>query len=766
MNFSDERHSLLRLIAYPSIMAGIFLATTASFAGQDTSPHETSLTLQKARQNAQRGHPKVNQKLADTIARIHSHRAALPPQQSSSAVDLSVHTTPLVHVNARGNIQVYIHVSRWGAAEQAALEGLGAKIEIADETHGIVQASLPYQRMDKVAELGFTTRVTVPDYGRPRSGSIQTEGDQIINAAGVRALGFNGSGVKVGVISTGVVGLSSAQQSGDLPSVSVLQTATDDAEGTAMLEIVHDIAPGASLGFCGLPSGTSLEFRNCVLALRNNFGADIIVDDIGYSSEPYFEDGLVAQTVKAAADSGVFYTSAAGNSADRHYQGRFLADAEFPDFHDFGSRSGALSDIDVDFTIPPGETLAVWLQWSEPFGGACSDYDLVLRDDRSNILDFSVDRQNCNDDPLEFVFYTNPYLFTTIDAFIAIAKSSGSTRVLEMFYSLAPLEYNVPEGSIFGHPAVPGALAAGAVDASDPGNDNIRLFSSRGPSEIFYPAQVLRPKPDITAIDGVSVTGAGGFPATFSGTSAAAPHVAGVAALLMSASPSASAVQISQAIINSATDLGSPGFDTTYGHGRIDALAALSSYPPISPVELSGTLKTANGTRICAMVLASGRFMFSCNPVGDFSLTSLPRESDGTVKRQVYADGFFPKIDTLTGSGEEAVVMTRSGACPGYNTPYDPAFVPASAGKWINISGKVLQQDSQTAVCAMVLANGQFMFSCDGSGSYALNIPLDSNGQFKLQVYADGFAPTIQTFDEFQAINAVRMARAQECQAL
>jgi hypothetical protein len=183
-------------------------------------------------------------------------------------------------------------------------------------------------------------------------------------------------------------------------------------------------------------------------------------------------------------------------------------------------------------------------------------------------------------------------------------------------------------------------------------------------------------------------------------------------------------------------------------------------------VELSGTLKTANGTRICAMVLASGRFMFSCNPVGDFSLTSLPRESDGTVKRQVYADGFFPKIDTLTGSGEEAVVMTRSGACPGYNTPYDPAFVPASAGKWINISGKVLQQDSQTAVCAMVLANGQFMFSCDGSGSYALNIPLDSNGQFKLQVYADGFAPTIQTFDEFQAINAVRMARAQECQAL
>jgi hypothetical protein len=63
-----------------------------------------------------------------------------------------------------------------------------------------------------------------------------------------------------------------------------------------------------------------------------------------------------------------------------------------------------------------------------------------------------------------------------------------------------------------------------------------------------------------------------------------------------------------------------------------------------------------------------------------------------------------------------------------------------------------------------VLANGQYIFSCDGAGNYALNIPLDSKGQFKLQVYADGFAPTIQTLDEFSSTNDVRMARATECQ--
>jgi len=186
--------------------------------------------------------------------------------------------------------------------------------------------------------------------------------------------------------------------------------------------------------------------------------------------------------------------------------------------------------------------------------------------------------------------------------------------------------------------------------------------------------------------------------------------------------------------------------------------------PPIGPVDLTGTIKTDNGTDICAMVLASGQFMFSCNPIGVFSLTDLPRENNGTVKRQIYADGFFPKVEVLTVSADEDVVMTRSGTCPNYNASYDPAFVPGSAGKRINISGKVLLQNSQTPICAMALANGQYVFTCDGTGSYALNIPLDNNGQFKLQVYADGFAPITQKFDESSANNDVRMARAVECQ--
>jgi len=186
--------------------------------------------------------------------------------------------------------------------------------------------------------------------------------------------------------------------------------------------------------------------------------------------------------------------------------------------------------------------------------------------------------------------------------------------------------------------------------------------------------------------------------------------------------------------------------------------------PPPTGVDLAGTVEDQGGTPLCSLVLASGQFMFSCNPNGPFSLLDLPTESDGTVKRQVYVDGFFPNVETLPGSADETVVMTRAGNCPDYNSFPQPGVFPGSAGNRIDVSGTVLLQDTQTPVCAMALANGQFGFTCDGTGNYSGNIPLDNNGQYKLQVYADGFAPMVQVFDEFSPNVEVRMARAAECQ--
>jgi hypothetical protein len=180
-------------------------------------------------------------------------------------------------------------------------------------------------------------------------------------------------------------------------------------------------------------------------------------------------------------------------------------------------------------------------------------------------------------------------------------------------------------------------------------------------------------------------------------------------------------------------------------------------------VDLSGDVKNAGGNPLCAMVLASGKYEFSCNPNGPFSLRNLPRESNGTVKRQVYVDGSFPNITVLQGSVAETVVMSSSGTCPNYNESNSPGVFPDDVGKRVTISGTILLKNTGTPVCAMVLANGQYDFSCNGSGTYSMNIPLDDKGQFKLQVYADGFAPSTQRFDDSSVMNDVRLARAAEC---
>jgi hypothetical protein len=203
--------------------------------------------------------------------------------------------------------------------------------------------------------------------------------------------------------------------------------------------------------------------------------------------------------------------------------------------------------------------------------------------------------------------------------------------------------------------------------------------------------------------------------------------------------------------------------DSLDGEVAIEDVPLTLTKSSASTVDLSGTVQNPEGEPLCAMVLASGKYVFSCNPNGPYSLTDLGRENDSTVKRQVYVDGFFPNIEVLQGSTQQTVTMQRAGECPDYNQPYTPSSNPDSAGERVTISGMVLLQNSGTPVCAMVLANGQYIFSCDGTGNYALDIPLDNNGQYKLQVYADGFAPYVIKYDERSVMNDVRLARDAQC---
>src|SRR5262249_47001365 len=128
----------------------------------------------------------------------------------------------------------------------------------------------------------------------------------------------SGTGVKVGVLSDSDDSLLSAQSSGDLGAVTVLAGQSGvpgSGEGTAMMEIVADLAPDAQLYFATAFHGVA-SFASNIQALRSA-GCDIIIDDVGYFNESPFQDGPIAQAVNAVTVNGALYFSSAANSGNK-----------------------------------------------------------------------------------------------------------------------------------------------------------------------------------------------------------------------------------------------------------------------------------------------------------------------------------------------------------------------------------------------------------------------------------------------------------------
>src|ERR1019366_10619595 len=96
-----------------------------------------------------------------------------------------------------------------------------------------------------------------------------------------------------------------------------LQTPFGD-EARAMLQILHDVAPGAALAFY-TAQNSEADFANGISALATA-GAKVIADDVGYFDEPFYQDGLVAQAIDTVEGNGVAYFSAAGNDASASYE--------------------------------------------------------------------------------------------------------------------------------------------------------------------------------------------------------------------------------------------------------------------------------------------------------------------------------------------------------------------------------------------------------------------------------------------------------------
>jgi hypothetical protein len=596
---------------------------------------------------------------------------------------------------SNGTVEVYLYVSTLTPETLQVLDQYGVQVLQSDPLSGIVYAIVPIEALETIAALPFVRWISQPSYSVLRTGSVTSEGDVVLRAKELRDnLGVDGSGVRIGIISDSLTNIQAAVANGDLPADLTIVNGKDGStdpdatnEGRALAEIIHDLAPGAALFFhSAFP--TSLDAITAIRALTAA-GVHIIVDDVGFLAEPIFEDGAVAQAVREAINAGVVYVTAAGNDAQRHYQGQYQefdpndGDAR-SNLHDFGG-----GDTTLDITIASGSFLAAFLQWPNPFNGSANtaDYDLFVFDANGSVdactlpglsgTCASTDAQfGGQAPPLETVSVNNN-TGRPVTVTLVINRVAGAALPLTLFFNgdIAVLEHNVARGSIFGHPCVRQVLAVGAIRATPNFATNpLEVFSAQGPCEIFFPAFESRTKPDLAAADGVATSLADFQP--FFGTSAAAPHVAAIAALLMDVAGGPSVLsntQIANILRVAAVDRGAPGPDNRFGHGAVDAVLASTTLqalqvgtnsPPQSTIDAPaedvvippGATVTFQGA--CTDAEGSGPFTVAWNFGGVAAPSSV--QSPGAI---VFPNpGVFPVSFTCTDANgvPDATPATRT----------------------------------------------------------------------------------------------------------
>jgi hypothetical protein len=510
-----------------------------------------------------------------------------------------------MHVTQNGEILVYITVQIVGEPAPHKAKG---EVLTAVPT---VQALLPATMIRQTESLVFVSYIRLPDYAVRNTGSVDSQGDSILEADVVRStFGLDGTRVRVGVISDGIGGIfatgcttcgaTSAVPSpivlGDLPNATGTRdangvlisvtggitaqsfnadgnleaclgtcdtTSNTGAEGTAMLEIVHDLAPGAQLYFAN--GDTSMAFEEAVDFLAAN--TDVVVSDISYFTPPFDGTSAVSATTSNALNDNAnpirAYFTSVGNYAQNHFEGAFVGSGmdgttitgQLGDLHLFEAvpNAGPFPTTDnaafgaVPFdpvvTLPPGKELDVYLAWNDPTAGSTNDYDLFLVplncSGTNNGLPVppctisgppvasSTNLQSGTQDPTESLTWINHGLtMAVVGIVIQNVKNGAAVRTLDLFVhgyqdkrSSANHNFNTVSGSV---PAVSDAggtpasvVSVGAIDESQcasPGNcaGLLELFSSQGPTQAT-PQAPFRIKPDLVALDEVCVTGAGGF---------------------------------------------------------------------------------------------------------------------------------------------------------------------------------------------------------------------------------------------------------------
>jgi hypothetical protein len=459
------------------------------------------------------------------------------------------------------------------------VEALGG--HIGDHAYNNVQAWIALDKREELAEWSEIRAIRKPI--KPTINSITSQGVGIIGAPDWHSSGLTGRGVKVGVLDVGFQGYSSLLGT-ELPASTTLKVFGSESgpHGTACAEIVHDVAPEAEL-FLAAFYDVDVDFHNAVswlvsqkvdvitssVAMNLLFVCSIYYEMLRYDAD-YAENQLsnlirvmeqVDNRASSAVSQGITWSQAAGNWAYMKWRQHF----NDPD-HDYWLNFTPQEEHNQILNVGYGREVYVLLKWGYDAEGTTrvpcyDDYDLQVVDESGRLVASSSIRQGSYPIPIEACKFTTAY---GKKYFVRVAQMQATPQRILLLLGVDGMagfnHYDSDQTVLLTPPGFnPDVITVGAVPYYEP--DSIEWYSSRGP------AHRGAIKPDLVAPVDVYTASYGGW--GFAGTSAAAPHVGGVCALVKQAYPGWSPRQIKSYLESNAIDLGPPGKDNTFGSGLV-----------------------------------------------------------------------------------------------------------------------------------------------------------------------------------------------------
>ena len=568
-----------------------------------------------------------------------------PPNLQSALWELATPSAAKpTHAKADPRVVVILVPAAGAAATIDTTSFAALGVEILAQSRSLMRVSVPVASLRAVSELPSVAFVRRPQ--RPHAQQTLSEGLALIRAPENHAIGVKGQGVKVAIIDGGFKGAKELGE--DMPESWWYRDYTGegiyagtDAHGTACAEIIYDVAPEAELYLYKVEDIVDLEntkdrcIENGVAIV--NYSATWVGEGFGDGR------GLICDIVNDAADNGILWVNAVGNYAQKHYAG-FWHDSDADNRHNF-----AEGDDAVSFAAEIGDAIRVTLTWDD-WPTTTQDYDLYLyyQDEFGNIqeVDKSTDVQGEGGAPVEFIEYFAGRKGTYVISVVRVGEAQPKNfRVWSWHHDI---EYPVATSSLGIPSDARGALSVGALPYDQWDLGTPASYSSRGPTADG------RIKPDLVAPAGVTTVSydVDGF----IGTSAAAPHVAGAAALLKSANPALSRDGLWQALVEATVDLGAPGKDDSTGYGKLVLPLPAPQIADISPSRVQyGQIITIVGQGFGPAIGSSKVVFFAGKePLNSDYLVW----NDAQIQVRVPTGARTGKVQVITDGGSDSAQVT------------------------------------------------------------------------------------------------------------